>query len=46
MHYKVKDGLVISKPAQKGLWRLKVKKIARQKRMLLDAPEKEKRPMV
>ena len=35
-HYVVKHGIVVSKYAQKGLWRLKAKKIAENKRMLID----------
>ncbi len=35
-HYKVKYGVVISSPAQKGLWRLKAKRIGQKKRILID----------
>ncbi len=30
--YSVKDGIVVSKPAQKGLWRLRAKRLARIRR--------------
>ncbi len=35
-HYQVKYGVVVSTVAQKGLWRLKAKRIGQKKRMLLD----------
>jgi hypothetical protein len=35
-HFEVKYGVVVSSHAQKGLWRLKAKKIGQRKRMLID----------
>jgi hypothetical protein len=31
-HYSVKDGIVVSSPAKKGLWRLRAKRLARIRR--------------
>lgn len=35
-HYKVKYGVVVSSYAQRGLWRLKAKKLGEKKRMIID----------
>ncbi len=35
-HFKIKHGVVVSTAAQKGLWRLKVKKLSEKKRVLID----------
>ena len=35
-HYKLKYGVVVSKPAQKGLWWWKAKKLGLQKRISID----------
>jgi hypothetical protein len=35
-HYKIKHGVVVSSVAQKGLWRLKAKKLGQKKRILID----------
>lgn len=36
-HYEMREGVIVSSKAQKGLWKRKAKKIAAQKRELLDA---------
>ena len=35
-HFKVKYGVVVSSPAQKGFWKSKAKKLGQQKQVLLD----------
>ena len=35
-HYQLKYGVVVSSVAQKGLWRLRAKRIGQKKRMLID----------
>ena len=35
-HYKIKYGVAVSSVAQKGLWKLKAKRIGKMKRMIID----------
>jgi len=35
-HYKIKHGVVVSTVAQKGLWRLKAKKLGQKKRIMIN----------